>query len=109
MLSVFFKAKADNIFLWKEVWGCNGCKHRQTPFRRESIAENCSGQVSWLVASRQKPSQGQPPQWFFSARQQRVYSCATAHDLHVIPSWQSHYRTDPDNELLFQSADILYA
>lgn len=24
-----------------------------------------------------------------------IYSCATAHDLHVIPSWPPHFRAGP--------------
>ena len=37
-----------------------------------------------------------------------THSSGTVQDSHLIPSWQSHSRTDPDKELLFQSADILY-
>ena len=42
-----------------------------------------------------------------SARQRRVYSCATAHGFHVIPSWQPWHKADPDGVLCFQSADVL--
>ena len=60
---------------------------RQTPLDAKALP-NHHGQVSWLIASWQKSSQGLSPNDVVSAIQQRNYSCATAHGFHVIPSWQ---------------------
>jgi hypothetical protein len=58
-------------------------------------------QVSWLITSWPTPSQGLRPQWHVIGPSLVNYSCATAHDFHVIPSWRPHYRADLSDLLLF--------
>lgn len=85
------------------------------PFRRESIANTFRGRSPGLsvvvrLLRSSKTSNGLLHTGYNTLTTYYclgLYSCATAHDLHVIPSWQPDYGADPDGVFSFQSAVAL--
>ena len=67
---------------------------RQEPFDAKALP-NHQGRSPGLSSRDRSLLGGSAPNDMFSVRQRRNYSCATAHGLHVIPSWQPRCRADP--------------